>query len=594
MFIGGNADDRATGVAVDSAGHAYLSGYTRSDQSSFPVGPVGPDLTFNGGKDAFVAKVNLAGTGFDYCGYIGGSDDEYAHGMAVDSTGHAYLTGSTKSSNATFPVGSVGPDLTFNGVEDAFVVKVNAAGVGLDYCGYIGGSGKDFGLGIAVDSAGNAYLTGYTESANSSFPDGNGFGTVPGPNHNSVDNKDAFVAKVNAMGTGLAYAGYIGGNSPDLGQAIAVDGAGNAYVAGFTSSDQFSFPVGPVGPDLTFNGSIDAFVAKVNATGSGLDYCGYIGGNKVTFAHAIAVDHAGNAYVTGYTLADASTFPDGNGFGLIPGPDQTQNGGRDAYIARINAAGTGFDYCGFIGGDSEDQATGIAVDSVGNAYLTGMTWSNDGSFPDGDGFGTIPGTGHGIAYFTASFIAKIQTISPVLLSLNPAVVRAGSPGFTLTVTGSNFIPGSVVRWNGGNRPTIFISATKLNALISAADLASSGGAGVTVSSNQGISNELTFSVCTTPAINAISPAFVLAGGPGFPLIVSGTNFTPKSVVRWDGMDRKTTFISSTQLKAEITAADISLPPHIPSVSHLIEVFGPGLCGGTSNQLTLTVSNLSDQ
>ena len=163
-------DDVGYGIAVDGSGNAYVTGYTASTEATFPV-TVGPDLTYNGGLyDAFVAKVNAAGTALVYCGYIGGSDDDEGYGIAVDGSGNAYVTGDTASTEATFPV-TVGPDLTYNGgFADAFVAKVNAAGTALVYCGYIGGGGGEYGYGIAVDSAGNAYVTGATTSTEATFP----------------------------------------------------------------------------------------------------------------------------------------------------------------------------------------------------------------------------------------------------------------------------------------------------------------------------------------------------------------------------------------------------------------------------------------
>ncbi len=160
------------------------------------------------------------------------------------------------STEDTFPV-AVGPDLVSSGDDDAFVAKVNAAGTSLAYCGYIGGSGGDSGFGIAVDGSGNAYVTGYTNSTEATFP------VAVGPDLVSNGDDDAFVAKVNAAGTSLAYCGYIGGSGGDYGYGIAVDGSGNACVTGYTSSTEATFPVA-VGPDLTFGGWTDAFVAKIN------------------------------------------------------------------------------------------------------------------------------------------------------------------------------------------------------------------------------------------------------------------------------------------------------------------------------------------
>jgi hypothetical protein len=373
-YIGGSDFDYGSGIAVDGSGSAYVTGYTYSTEATFPV-IGGPDLTYNGGEnDVFVAKVNTSGTGLVYCGYIGGSgydfyDYEYGYGIAVDSSGCAYVTGYTSSAEFTFPVIG-GPDLTENGEDDAFVAKVNASGTALVYCGYIGGSGYDRGYGIAVDGSGNAYVTGETFSTQATFP------VIGGPDltYNGGES-DAFVAKVDASGTALVYCGYIGGLGDGWGRGIAVDGSGNAYVTGFTGSSQASFPV-IGGPDLTYNGSYDAFVAKVNASGTALVYCGYIGGGDWDEGYGIAVDGSGNAYVTGITESTEATFP------VIGGPDLTQNGGiGDAFVAKVNASGKALVYCGYIGGSGYDRGYGIAVDGWGNAYVTGETYSTEATFP---------------------------------------------------------------------------------------------------------------------------------------------------------------------------------------------------------------------
>jgi len=360
-YIGGNEDDIGRGIAVDAAGNAYVAGWTRSTEATFPV-TVGPDLTYNGGAvDAFVAKVMADGTGLVYAGYIGGSNYDYGYGIAVDSSGNAYVTGETSSPAATFPV-TVGPDLTHNGGYDAFVAKVNASGTALVYCGYIGGSGNDRGYGIAVDSAGNAYITGATDSKETTFP------VTIGPDLTHNVGNDAFVAKVNASGTALVYCGYVGGSTHDYGRGIAVDSSGNAYITGYTNSTEATFPV-TVGPDLTHNGGFNPFVAKVKADGTGLVYCGYIGSGN---GFGIAVDSAGNAYVAGTT---GSTFP------VTVGPDLTYNGGSDTFVAKVKADGTALVYAGYIGGSDDDDGNSIAVDAAGNAYVIGTTLSTEATFP---------------------------------------------------------------------------------------------------------------------------------------------------------------------------------------------------------------------
>ncbi|MEK7755439.1 MAG: SBBP repeat-containing protein, partial [Acidobacteriota bacterium] len=432
-YIGGSWDDFGVRVAVDAAGNAYVTGHTLSSEATFPV-TVGPDLTHNGwgSYDAFVAKVNAAGTALVYAGYIGGSGVDFGLDVAVDAAGNAYVTGSTNSSQATFPV-TVGPDLTFNGLDDAFVAKVNAAGTGLVYAGYIGGSKFDTGWGIAVDEAGNAYVTGWTDSSEASFP------VAVGPDLTFNGPSDAFVAKLNAAGNALVYAGYIGGSSGAAGLGIAVDAAGNAYIIGQTMSDEATFPV-TVGPDLTYNGGVDVFVAKVNAAGAGLVYAGYIGGSAEEYGRAIAVDAAGNAYVTGWTKSTEATFP------VTVGPDLTFNGNQDAFVAKVNAAGTGLVYAGYIGGGGIDDVWGIAVDAAGNAYVTGETESTEATFPV-----TV---GPDLTYNGGAWDAFVVKIAGPMATLNPASLSFGNQG-----VGTTSAPRTVILANSGTAPLIISTVT---------------------------------------------------------------------------------------------------------------------------------------
>jgi uncharacterized repeat protein (TIGR01451 family) len=377
-YLGGSSMDAGTGVAVDGSGNAYVTGFTRSETADLPESP-GPkaaadDVPQPGDDfDVFVVKVNPVGSAIVYAAFFGGSDDDLGMGIAVDGSGNAYVTGYTYSGEGTFPV-RVGPSLTASGYSDVFVAKISAAGTALVYCGYIGGSNDDLGMGIAVDGSGNAYVTGYTYSDEGTFP------VAVGPDltfNDESEQADAFVAKVNAAGTALVYCGYIGGSYRTMGRGIAVDGSGNAYVAGCTSSDQTTFPV-IVGPDLTYNGrnDTDAFVAKVNATGTALVYCGYIGGSGDDFALDIALDASRNAYVTGYTTSDQTTFP------VTVGPVLAADHGT--FIAKVNSAGTALSYCGYIS-DSYLMGKGIAVDGSGNAYVTGGNVESDVSGATGEG-----------------------------------------------------------------------------------------------------------------------------------------------------------------------------------------------------------------
>ena len=413
-YIGGANVDSASDIAIDSSGNLYLTGSVASAAATFPVA-VGPDLTFNGsvsglGDDAFVAKLNPTGTKLLYCGYIGGSAGDGGHSIDVDPSGNAYVTGITYSDQTTFPV-KKGPDLTFNGHPycDAFVAKVNASGTALEYCGYIGGTEKESGLGIAVDPAGCAYVTGETRSTEMSFP------VVVGPDltFNSIyHGPDVFVAKLDPTGTTLLYCGYIGGWSGTYGSSIVVDTLGYAYVVGETLSDESTFPV-KLGPDLTYNGGLgDNFVAKVHPTGAFLVFCGYIGGMKEESWANIALDGSGDVYVAGLTQSDEGTFP------VKGGPDLTYNGVCDVYVAKIRTDGTGLVYCGYIGGSGMEHSAvppgtrgnnvEIAVDGEGSAHVTAVTMSDELTFPVKIGpslkySGTNPGYSIGDA-----FLAKVN------------------------------------------------------------------------------------------------------------------------------------------------------------------------------------------
>lgn len=386
-YIGGAKDDMGNNVALDRRENLFVTGGTGS--RDFPR-KVGPDRSFNGGlEDAFVAKVKPDGSGLRWVSYLGGSQRETGIGMAVDRAGNAYVSGSTSS--ADFPTKG-GPDLTYNGgQQDAFVAKIRADGSRLVYSGFVGGStatpsfipNNEQANGLAVDRSGSAYLAGFTPSSAA-----DGFPVTAGSldtTHNGFI--DTFVAKVKPNGSGLDYAGYIGGGGADPGTGLAIDARGNAYVNGFTGSDQGSFPDGDGfgsirGFDRTFNGPPgpapgDAFVAKVNRSGSALVYATYIGGSGGEQPFGNAVDGKGNVYLTGYTTSTQATFP------VRRGPDLTYNGGSsdappggDAFVAKLNSLGTRLLYAGYIGGSRDETAVGIDIHE-GHAYVAGSTASRD-------------------------------------------------------------------------------------------------------------------------------------------------------------------------------------------------------------------------
>jgi hypothetical protein len=431
-YVGGSGDDAGAGIAVDDAGCAYITGYTTSTDA-FPAAP-GPDTSANGGTDAFVAKVSADGTALLYAAYLGGDGEDYGTAIAIDAAGNAYVTGSTTSTEATFPV-RVGPVLTYAGgtsVGDAYVAKIAADGVGLAYAGYIGGAGDDVGSGIAVDGTGHAYVTGATNSTEASFPVTKGpdtiynGGTYPG---------DAFVAKVESDGSGLVYAGYLGGAGEDVGNGIAVDPTGTAYVTGSTTSDEATFPI-LAGPDLAANGGVsDAFVAKVSPDGTGLGYAGFIGGSGDDYGRAIAVDGAGSAYVTGGTSSSEATFP------VTGGPVLHYNGGGsfsgDAFVAKVTPDGRRLAYAGYIGGAGDDLGAGIAIDDAGRAFVTGFTGSDEHTFPV---------TGCPTPHYGGNFDAFVGAVAADGALLQAAYLggagRDGGAGIALDRAGNAYVVGA--------------------------------------------------------------------------------------------------------------------------------------------------------
>jgi Beta-propeller repeat len=353
-LLGGNGLDRATGIAVDAAGDACVTGWTLSND--FPTQNAGQTTRASGLSDAFVAKLNPTGSALLYSTFFGGSGADQANAIAVDAAGNAYVTGSTDlpTLNAAQP--------TFGGgTQDAFVARFGPTGTLLTAT-YLGGSGDDVANGIAVDGAGNVFVAGTTGSRD--FPTQNalqaGFG-----GGNQFTGTDAFLTKLNAGTLAVEYSTYLGGSGDEKGNAVAVDAAGNAYVTGGTNSTDFP-TAGAYQPNLA--GFANAFVTKVSATG-GLVYSTYLGGEQTDVGRGIAVDSAGNAFVTGYTIS--SQFPVAN---AVQG---TYTGLQDAFVTEVNAAGSGLVYSTYLAGSAFNEGDAIAVDGSGVAHVTGSTGSPD-------------------------------------------------------------------------------------------------------------------------------------------------------------------------------------------------------------------------
>ena len=386
-YLGGNGKDDGFGIAVDAAGNAYVTGDTRSSDFPGTAGSLIQSMYGGGDYDAFVTKLNANGTSILYSTYLGGGNDDYGYGVVIDQAGQAYVTG--QSGGPGFP--ATIPN-TCRGNSDAFVTKLNAAGTSLVYSTCLGSSDTETATAIAIDEEGNAYVTGV---AGVGFP-----GTTGSPIQGTYGGgpTDAFVTKLNASGTAILYSTYLGGSGRDGGFGIAVDAAGYAYITGHTSSTGFP---GTAGSSLqpTLGGNLDAFVTKLNASGTAILYSTYLGGSAEDSGFGIAVDQAGHAYVTGESAS--SNFP-----GTAGSPIQSTYGGdpTDGFVTKLNATGTALLYSNYLGGSGRDSGRGIAVDTVGNAHVTGETY---GGFP-GISSSPIQGTyGGGGDAFVAKITSRI-------------------------------------------------------------------------------------------------------------------------------------------------------------------------------------------
>jgi uncharacterized repeat protein (TIGR01451 family) len=299
-----------------------------------------------------------------YSTYLGGSGDDLGSSIAVDSNNNIYLAGTTSSTNFPLQGAAFGNNA---GLADIFVTKIDATGANILYSSYIGGSGQDRADGLAIDPAGNAYVVGRVDSSSTNFPTTSG---SFGANYRGGD-FDGVVFKLNAQGNSLVYSGYLGGEENDSSEGVVVDGAGNAYVTGGTKSTGFPTTVNAY--QGTRAGDTDAYLTKINSTGSGLLYSTYLGGSGTDRGSGVAIDQNGNAYLAGFT--SASDFPTESAF------QNAFGGSFDAFVAKFDTNGSGVSslvFCSYLGGTGDDKAYGIAIDGNGsNLYITGQTSSNN-------------------------------------------------------------------------------------------------------------------------------------------------------------------------------------------------------------------------
>jgi len=437
-YLGGSSADAAYGITADSSGSAYVVGVTFS--TNFPVTAGAAQSTNNEPPNTSfecitITKLNPTGTALMYSTYLGGSGTppnnnaqfgDVGQGIAVDSSGDVYVTGFTQST--TFPTTpnayQTVNNTTTGSIQNAFVTKLNATGTALVYSTYLGGDAQDSGSAIAVDSFDDAYVVGSTFSTN--FPTTSGAFQVV--NHAITGWRNAFVTKFNPTGTALVYSTYLGGSSYGAeGAGIALDSSDDAYVTGSAASQDFpitngafqttNFAAANAGLQTV---AYNVFVTKLNPTGTALVYSTFLGGAIDDFGAGIALDGSGDAYVTGE--AWSSDYPVAGSAYQSTNPAYA-NDAPSGFVTEVNAAGTGLVYSTFLGGSgfspqacgsgctssgSGDAGSAIAVDGLGDAYVTGSAVSSN--FPTTSGaYQTVNNAaGHTAPAGINAFITKLD------------------------------------------------------------------------------------------------------------------------------------------------------------------------------------------
>lgn len=568
--LGGDGSDLAVAIAVDSSQNVYVTGLTNSPGTTvkFPTTAGALQSSLNGTGNAFISKFSLQGTGNNtlvYSTYLGGSGFDEGNGIAVDSNGNFYVAGDTTSSDffgsaATgFQVQCGGATNTNcnGGIQDGFVAKIKSDGSALVYGTFLGGSDTDIIKAITVDSTGAAYVTGST--ASSDFPKKNAFQTsLPG------GATDAFIAKLTPAGDQLVFSTYFGGSATDMGGlGIAVDSSlQNVYVAGGTSSSDIPTPVGPLPSGSSLQGATDAFIAEFKADGSAPVFSTYFGGtgDEDIDGGGIAVDAAGNIYVTGDTGSTANDLP------LQSAAQATYGGGSsDAFVAKITGINTP-DYsvvatpASVVAGTSgtstvtltylyafgEDVtltcSAGLPAGAncsfspstlTGGAATSTLTIDAGTSTPAANSTVTITGTSSpGNVVHTTTLALSVQDFS-IAATAPAAVVAGASTPSTVTVTPANGFTGDVTFAcsglpSGANcsfAPSPVTGGTGTSTLtISTSASTPAGISTVTVTGTSGIVSHTTTATLTVQA--ATVPDFtVTAGTISTPTVVAGTSAT---------------------------------------------------------------------
>jgi hypothetical protein len=549
-YLGGKNEDIANGIAVDTFGDAYITGTTLSPD--FPVTP-GSFNTECGGdgscgatlnaqhlivSNAFVTKLNPAGSALIYSGFLGEYENVKGQGIAVDANQIAYVTGQTDADFTPtvpivppnvppplFPITAGAAQTVEGGATDAYLAKISATGSTILYSTYIGGNNEEIGYGVAVDASANAYVTGLSYSTN--FPvTGNALQSANG------GAADAFVTKINTAGGAFLYSTLLGGTGIDQGNGIAADANGNVYVAGESSSPGLFTAIRPNG------GNGDAFVAKINPSLSGaasLLYFTYLGGSAADTAGGIAIDTNLNAYVTGSTVS-----PD---FPVVGAVFQPAYGGgnADAFVTKLDPSGV-IVYSTYLGGSNTESGNGIAVDSIGSAYVTGQTCSLD--FPL-----TNPEQASSGGNCDA-FISKVSVLNGIILNPNGLVFQSLNVGATS-------LPQTVTLTTGD-------SAVAINSVKIGGTNPGDFGQTTTCGSSVPLGTQCTFSVTFSPTAVGLRKSSLIIGDTenGVPVthVVALTGSTSTVQLSSSSLDFGSQSIGVTTAPQTVTVTNVGSSP----------------------------------
>jgi len=493
-LLAGTGDDIGYALTLDAVGNIYVTGQT--DSNDFPT--LGVTQHLSGlGIDAFAAKLDPTGK-ILYSTYLGGALTDVGYGVALDISNDLYVTGGTQSSD--FPHSGNAYQGSLGGGIDSFVTVFDPNG-NMIYSTYLGGSGNDTGYGIAVDAGYDVYVTGTTTSSN--FP-----ATATAFQQHLAGGIDGFVTKLAPAG-GPLYSTYIGGTGNDSPAAIAVDGAGAAYVAGETSSADFPTK----GPYQTvFGGQIDILAFKLSADGSQLVYSTYIGGSGNDTANGIVVDSAGNAYVAG--RSDSANFPTANAIAA------NRPGVANAVLTQLDPTGATVPFSTYLGGSNQDAANGIALSCATGLYVAGNTTSTNFPVTAGvtqsafgsnqqDGFianlalpAIIPAIASGGVQNGATFLPT--AVAPGSVVTIKGTNLAGLRGAAMATPLANSMGGVTVSVNGMPAPLFYVSPTQINVQLPYE--VTPGAAALSVNACGGTSAVANFTVA------AAAPYILLGGG----------------------------------------------------------------------------------